>query len=116
MLPTVCGSCDTVKEPNGWSGVIEHGGGNMTIHPYEGIVFENSGIYVHHNDKYETTTFLPIFTVRMVRWHDAAKEKQGGNVSAEDLLRAGGTDEYHRRMQALRTEQRQIGQHEEESE
>lgn len=107
-----------MKEPNGWKGVIEHGGGNLEIHPYEGIVFENSGIYVHHNDKYETTTFLPIFTVRMVRWHDAAKEKEGRNVSAEGLLktRAGGTNEYYRRMQELGKERKQIGQHEEESE
>lgn len=94
------------QTPNGWKGVIAHGDGNLEIHPWEAIKFENAGIYVYHNDKYETTTFLPIFTVRSVRWHDAEKEANGPNVEGREIM------DYHQKVQRLRA----IGAHEEESE
>lgn len=94
-----------MREPNGWKGIIAHGDGQMEIHPWECIEFENAGIYVYHNDKYETTTFLPIFTVREVRWHDAAKEKEGKNIGAKEMI---GTREYQQRMQALRRERKEL--------
>lgn len=76
-----------MKTPNGWKGVIETGAGTQEIHPWECVEFENAGIYIYHNDKYETTTFLPVFTVRMVRWHLAAKEKDGSNVEGREMMR-----------------------------
>lgn len=90
-----------MRQANGWKGVIENGAGTMQIHPWETIEFENAGIYVYHNDKYDTTTFLPIFTVREVRWHNAEKEREGGNVSGKDF--------YHRRMQELQRERKELG-------
>lgn len=101
------------RTPNGWKGVIEHGGGTQAIHPEEHIEFENAGIYVYHNDKYDTCTFLPIFTVRMVRWHSKEAEKAGPNVSAKEL---SDQDIYQRRVRELTEEKRMLGQHEEESE
>lgn len=91
-----------MRKPNNWKGVIAHGDGPMEIHPWESIEFENAGIYVYHNDLYDTTTFLPIFTVRQVRWHDADMEKQGPNKGGEELAR--------------KLLPRAIGAHEEESE
>lgn len=105
-----------MREPNGWKGVIEHGAGTSEIHPWEAIVFENSGVYIYHNDKYDTVSFLPIFTIREVRWHDASKEEEGRNVGGKEWLSQKG---YHEKMQALQAERKAIGAvgtHEEESE
>lgn len=78
---------DHSRPPSGWKGLVETGtGAPLEIHPWETVVFENAGLYIYHNDKYETTTFLPVFTVRMVRWHDAAREKDGSNVGGEVMV------------------------------
>lgn len=66
----------------GKTGVIEHGGGNLAIHPNEAISFQDGMVVVEHGDLYQTQTLLPIFTVRMIRWHDKEMERKHGHNKA----------------------------------
>lgn len=63
----------------GKTGVIEHGSGNLTIQAHEIVTFEGAVVRVQHRDLYESETLLPIFTIRMIRWHDMDKQRQHGH-------------------------------------
>jgi hypothetical protein len=71
----------------GLTGVIEMASGNLDIKPWEDIDVEPHGCTIHHNDLYDTKTFIPVFTIKMIRWHEKSKEKAGQNVSGEELAR-----------------------------
>lgn len=75
----------------GMTGVIEMGSGNYTILPSDVITFESAMVRVQHMDLYRTESLYPLFTVRMIRWHDKDMErKYGRNKSADDLARQRG--------------------------